>query len=196
MDLITLQEYKDFYNIKKPDEDSRHSMLISMVSALIQTYIGVDADGGKQVTETISLDYDTDTIFLDNYPIVGPVTVSETSRYTWDSTVHVPLVYASDYSVNLADGILTRNYVVGGFANWPISPGNITVSYTTGSTWGYDVVDVPADLKLAAIELVKYYKDEEFKQSKTIMGTTQVNTLAKGTAFPQHIQVILDKYAK
>src|ERR1041384_1360074 len=117
MDLITLQEYKDFNNITKPNDDAKHSMLISMVSALIQTYLGIDSEGGKFITENISLDYDTDTIFLEHYPVIGPVSVSETSRYTYDSTVHVPLVYASDYVVNEQEGIIKRIYTPGGFAN-------------------------------------------------------------------------------
>lgn len=193
MNLITLEEFKNFSGIKKPDEDAKHEMLISMVSALIQTYLGLDFEGGKTVTETLTLDYDSDTIYLSNYPVSTILSVSETDRYTWDSTVHVPLVYSADYILNGPDGALIRQYKVGGFANWPISPGVITVNYITAPKWGLGG-GIPLDLKLAVIELVKYYKDEEYRQSKTIQGTSIVNTLAAGEDFPKHIQVILDKY--
>lgn len=195
MDLITLQEFKDFNGIKKPDDDDKHSMLISMVSALIQTYLGLDFEGGKSVTETISLDYDTDVIYLDNYPISSITSVSESSRYTWDSSVHVPLVYASDFILDAEEGKLIRRYTPGGFASWPVSPGIVTVSYVTGSSGGLGSTEVPSALKLATIELVNYYKNEEFRQSKTIQGSSIVNTLAQDGDFPKHIQVILDRYS-
>lgn len=196
MDLITLKEYKDYYSMSdNPKEDSKISLLINSVSGLIQAYIGMDFEGGKMITETLSIDYDTNIIYLEHYPVSSIVSVSESDRYTLDSTIHVPLVYASDYILNQADGTLIRQYTPGGFANWPLSPGVITVSYITGTRAGTGTSDgVPADLKLACIELVSYYKNEEFKQSKTISGTSVVNTTTKGEDFPQYIQVILDKY--
>ena len=203
MDLITLEEYKDFHGLSaNPKEDTKISMLISMVSALIQTYIGIKntegGSAGQEVTEVISLDYDTNIIYLDNYPIEGPVTVTEADRYTVDSTVHVPLVYASDYLVNLAEGTLTRARTSGGFARWPVGPSVVIVTYTTTSAWGEtgSIDEVPADLKLACIELVSYYKNSEW-QAKNIQGSSTSITIAKsGTDFPQHIQVLLDKYKK
>jgi len=193
MDLITLQEYKDYHGLKKPDEDSKLTMLISSVSALIQTYIGRDYEGGKTVTEVLTVDYDTDTLYLQNYPVDSILEISETSRYTVDSTVHVPLSYGADYILAQADGALIRQRVPGGLASWPMSPGLVTVTYLTGSAGGFETT-VPADLKLATIELVTYYSKEEYRQSKTIQGTSQVNTLAQGEDFPKHIQVLLDRY--
>lgn len=194
MDLVTLQEYKDYNALSaNPSEDLKMSLLISSVSALIQTYLGMDFEGGKNVTEVITLDYDTNVIYLENYPVTSITALTESDRYTYDSTVHVPLVYASDYILNSEEGTLIRQYKVGGFANWPISPGVITVSYTTGSRGGFNN-DVPAELKLATILLVNYYRLDEFRQSKAIQGSSLVNTLAQGEDFPKHIQVILDRY--
>lgn len=193
MDIITLQEYKDFYRITKSEEDAKISLLISSVSALIQAYLGLDFEGGKTVTETISVDYDTDVIYLDNYPIASITAITELDRYTTDSTVHVPLQYASDYVLNGPDGAIIRKHRPGGFARWPIGPGSVVVSYVTEPTWGMNE-DPPADLKLACIELVNYYKNEEYKQSRSIQGTSIVNTPSQGTDFPKHIQVILDRY--
>jgi len=195
MNLITLQEYKSYYGLNKPDNDGKLNQLISSVSALIQTYTGRQYDDGTMVTETISLDYDTDTIFLSHYPVQQITSISETARYTTDSTVHVPLVYESDFILNKADGTLLRQYRVGGFANWPVSPGIITVSYVTGNATDTGTpADVPADLKLAAIMLVNYYEKDQFVQAKSIAGTSQTNTMVQGEDFPKHIQVLLDRY--
>jgi hypothetical protein len=196
MNIITLEDYKNFYgtSLENTKEDGRINLLIEYVSSLIQAYLGLDFEGGKAIHEVISLDYQTNKIYLEHYPVVGDVIVSETDRYTLDSSVHVPLYYASDYFVDAAQGVLTRTYRPGGFANWPISPGVITVDYTTASNWELDAI--PGDLKLATIQLVNYYKNEEFKQTKTAQGSSIVNTMAKGTDFPLHIQVILDRYKK
>ncbi len=195
MDLITIEEYK-LYNTLSDNtkDDAKISLLITSVSSLIQAYTGLDFEGGVEVTEVLSVDYDTNTIFLANYPVTAPVVVTESDRYTYDSSIHVPLSYASEYILDAANGSLTRVYTPGGFANWPLSPGVITVTYTTAP---YTTLDgeVPADLKLAAIELVKFYMKEEYRQSKSVQGTSVVNTLAAGTDFPQHIQVILDRYS-
>lgn len=196
MDLITLEEYKAYNALSdNPKEDGKIALLISSISNLIQTYLGLNFEGGQDITEVISLDYDTNVIYLENYPVVGPVTVSETDRVTWGSSIHVPLTYALDYILNAAQGTLTRVYTPGGFANWPISPAAVTINYTTAGY--FDALDdTPADLKLAAIELVKYYMKEEYRQSKSVQGTSIVNTLAAGEDFPQHIQVILDRYSQ
>ena len=193
MDLITLEEYKEYNGIKKTEDDAKYSLLIDSVSALIKAYLGINApEGGYTHTETHSIDYDTDTIWLDNYPVSSITSVSEIGRITTDSTVHVPLTGNSDYILNVGNGTLIRVYHPGGFASWPVSPGAVTVTYVTAPKWGSS--GVPADLKLATIQLVNYYKNEEFRQAKTIQGSSIVNTLAQGEDFPKHIQVILDRY--
>lgn len=196
MNLITVEEYREFYGIKKPDEDARILSLITMVSALIKAYLGITPSdsSGDVITETLSIDYDTDTIFLNKYPVETIISVSETDRYTVDSTVHVPLAYAADYSLNSADGTLIRKYKPGGFANWPISPSTITVQYIAGSKLLLDNGQVPYDLKLAAILLVNYYREQDWK-AKSVNGSSERSvTVTDKQDFPQHIQIILDKY--
>jgi hypothetical protein len=205
MDLITLQEYKSFNSMSANDkEDPKIRMLITSISALIKAYLngkGTNLPGqdAETITEYISVDYDTNRIYLEKYPVGQIISITEPDRYTVDSTVHVPLSYGADYMVDYANGILFRQRTIGGFANWPLSPSVVTVKYTTGAqadpgTGLFPEVEIPSDIKLAAIYLVNYYRSEEYRQSKTIGGTTEVNTLAKGTDFPLHIQVLLDRY--
>lgn len=199
MDLITLEEYKTYNGLSaNPKEDAKNALLISSVSNLIQAYLGwnVSPDGqsGRQVTEVLSVDYDTNVIYLANYPISGPVTVLESDRYTLDSSIHVPLTHASDYIVNESDGTLTRIYKPGGFANWPISPGVISVTYTIAPKYSGGVSGIPADLKLAALEMVDYYKNDGFRENRSIQGTSVQNYVDYSGDFPKHVQVILDRY--
>ena len=151
MNLITLDEYKVAKQLSADTKnDVRIGFLIESVSNLIKAYIKANISSEETITETILLDYDTDKIFLDKYPISSVESITETSpRYTTDSTIHVPLTGALDYSVDLVNGIITRIVSEGGFATWPVNPGNVIVEYTNGSAWTSD--SVPADLKLAAI---------------------------------------------
>ena len=196
MDIITIQEYKDVKGISADTKnDAKISFLIASVSSLIKTYIHADFTGGESLTEIIHIDYTSDIIYLEKYPIASIDTVTETAlQYTYDSTVHVPLTGAVDYIENLKNGSLVRLVSPGGFPRrgWPMSPGYVTVEYTTAPTFSSSTM--PPDLKLAAIYLVDYYKDDEYRQSRSVQGTSIVNTLAQGTDFPKHIQVILDRY--
>lgn len=186
-DLITLQEYKDYQQIAQTKDDVKISFTITSVSNLIKAYIGTTINDDTPITETISLDYDTNVFYTSQWPIREIVSITEWDRYTYDSTVHVPLTGDVDYYQ--AGDAIYRVKQPGGFASWSVGPGAVTITYIAG----YD--EVPQDIKLATIELVAYYVKEEFKQSKTIMGTTTVNSYAvKDGTMPSHIRTLLDSY--
>lgn len=188
-DLITLQEYKD-YNLMSanPKEDPKINFLITSVSSLIKAYYGYSLvdNYNTPLTEYASFDYDTNVYFPKQWPIRDIVEITELDRYTWDSSIHVPLTAESDYY--LSGDSIVRVPGVGGFATWPQGPNSVKIVYRAG----YE--NLPSDIKLAAIELVNYYREEQFKQSKTIMGSTVINTLTKSDEWPSHIRLILDSY--
>lgn len=192
-DLITLDEYKLAKGLSKNDENDRLSMLIANVSSLIQTYIGRNfVDDGQNITQVFSLDYDTPILYLDKYPVSTIVSITETDPYGYDSTVHFP-VPSSNYYLDSTNGRLIR---VGGLY-WPQGPGAVIVTYRAGYPAG---TAIPSELKQAAIDLVSYYKNEEYKPSMQTRGATLTNPVQSGrqgdlsTAFPPHIQRILDLY--
>jgi hypothetical protein len=197
MDIITLTEYKTFKGISADTKnDAKISFLITSVSNLIETYIHADFTAQQSITETIQVDYTSNVIYLKHYPITFINSVVETNlQTTYDATVHVPLTGVIDYIPNIDDGSITRIVSnTGTFSRngWPVSPGYVTVTYTTAPT--YTSSSMPADLKMACIYLIDFYKDDEYRQSRSIQGTSLVNTMAQGTDFPKHIQVILDRY--
>ena len=58
---------------------------------------------------------------------------------------------------------------------------------------GYDAL--PADLKLAILDLIAYYEDQENKPTQTLMGGTIENALPyAANSFPPHIRRVLDLY--
>ena len=187
-DLITLDMYKTAKGITKTDKDEILSILITNASAIIQSYIGRKLiNDGEPIEEVISLDYDTQTIFLNQFP-VSNVTIEAIDPWYYDSTVHFPIA-PSEFRVVEADGKILRL----GKYPWPQGPGAIVVTYNAGS----DISDgVPAELTQATIDLVAYYFQEEYKD-KSMRGATMNNFVSaseKSNNFPPHIQRVLDLY--
>ncbi len=183
-DLITLDEYKSYNGIVKTDQDFKISLLIGMVSNLIKAYIGVSLVDNYEdpITEVITLDYDTWYIYPSQFPIRDIVSITQPNYLEYDSTVHFPLDFSTDY---LLDG---DRIIKLGTQPWYNGPGGIVVTYRAG----YE--SIPSDLKLAAILLVEYYVKENYIQNRSIMGTTINNYATPPGDLPEHIARILDMY--
>lgn len=187
-DIITLEEYKSFEGLSQTKEDPKLIFLVSAASSLIKAYIGdIFAPAVSPIVEYISVDYDTDRIYPRYYPINSIISVEESDRYTLDSTVHVPLQVGTQYYLD--NDSLVR--VPGtGFANWPISPGTVKLTYTGG----YSFATTPMELKLACIQLVNFYKNNEHVPSRSMQGATIINPAAGVAELPAHVRAILDTY--
>jgi hypothetical protein len=82
---------------------------------------------------------------------------------------------------------------------WPQGPGAVVVTYKAGLPGGN--TNIPPELKQATIDLVSYYKNEEYKPSMQTRGSTLTNSVPGSSSsdkfsvqFPPHIQRILDMY--
>lgn len=187
-DIITLEEYKNYQGLTKTDNDTKITFLIGAVSNLIKAYLGnMFAEDDDPIEEYISVDYDTDRIYPKYYPIRNVISVSESDRYTTDSTVHVPLQVGTQYFV---DGDSIVRIPGSGFANWPISPSTVKIVYEGG----WLGTDIPTDIKLAAIELVNYYMNKEFIPNRSLQGATIINAGSTVADLPAHVRAILDYY--
>lgn len=187
-DIITLAEYKAYEGLTKTDQDGKYSLLIAASSNLIKTYLGsIFAPDVSPIVEYISVDYDTDRIFPKYWPLGNVISVEEPDRYTWDSTVHVPIQVGTEYFV---DGDSIVRVPGHGFANWPISPATVKVTYEGG----YSALEIPADLKLACIELVNYYRDKGFLPNRSMQGATIITSGAGVADLPAHVRAILEYY--
>jgi len=185
--MITLQNYKDYYGLVKTDEDTRTQLVIDASNSLIKAYLGTGLTDYYSVpkVETISIDYDTDVIFPQIYPIVAVSSITESSIDSGGSTVYLTLTTDVDYIV-LEDRIL-RIYNSAPYC-WAQGPASIVLTYTAGYS------ATPGDVKLASILLTHYYLQEEYKQSKTIMGTSIINVVSKDPSIPPYIRALLDPY--
>jgi hypothetical protein len=188
-DLITLDEYKEYEGISSSNEDLRLERLIPSVSQLVKTYCGnslIDFYSTDKV-ETFTLKWNTHLVQLTESPIVSVSLVEErdsfTAPYRSIDTTNYFIDENTDSIIRLAGASTT---------NWPIGAGSVRITYRAG----YE--DTPEDLKLAVIDLVKYYLRDEHKERRSIAGATIENQGVSGIrnvgGFPDHIQRVLDMY--
>ena len=189
--LITLDEYKEAEGISNPKEDLKLNALIPSVSQLVKTYCNssfVDYYSTNKV-ETISLNYNTDVIQLAESPVTTVVSVTE--RTSYGAAYATLTTSAYQYFLDTDTDSLFRT-TSAGRKNWAKGPGSIIVTYKAG------YATVPADLKLAVFDLVRYYQKDEYKERKVMAGASIQNagssSQANNVAFPDHIKRVLDLY--
>ncbi len=189
-DLITLATYKTAEGIQATKDDAKLELLITSVSQLVKTYCNttfVDYYTNAK-TELSNINYNEAFVQLSEGPVVmsdgnKPV-VSERDSITSSYTT---LTQDVDYYVDTdLDCIYRMNKA------WPKGPGAVKVVYKAG------YATIPADLKLAVIDLITYYHKDEHKARQTIAGASIQNQSSSSqrnnVAFPDHIKRVLDLY--
>ena len=174
MNLITLEEYKSYRDIEhnNPKKDTLHSILISSVSKLIK----------EHCNKTFIDHYTTPkTEIVTTQPGMDAIVLSEIPLRLVSGATLGSLDITSDILVDTEKGIL--HYGEGFIPGFAI----LEVTYTGG------YAETPADVKLAAFELVDYYADAEHKAKKTFGGgTVEYHQLKE--SWPFHIKALLDMY--
>lgn len=190
-DLITLDEFKQAEGLDSLQNDTRLQGFISQVSQLVKTYCAnsfVDYYSSDKIEE-FSIDQDTYRIQLSESPLVSVTTVQERSAY---SEPYVALDDAAfEYYLDMeSDCILRTNE--SGYVYWAKGPGSVKVTYRAGYS------EVPIDLKLAIIDLINYYYNDEYKPRRTLGTASMANdpssTQWRNVGFPDHIKRVLDLY--
>ncbi len=199
-ELISITDYKKVAGLSATniEVDFTLSTFITSVSQLVKTYCnntfldhydttGNGRDGAK--VETFNPPYAVQVLQLSENPVIvtsgKPIVVKERSSLT-DS--YTTLVNNQDYYVDThTDSI----YRVPGTI-FKDGPGAVEITYYAG----YE--SVPADLKLAVIDLITYYFRGEHKPRQTIAGASRqqnpTTSLRDNVDFPDHIKRILDMY--
>jgi hypothetical protein len=188
-DLITLDEYKEFEGISSSNDDSRLEKLIPSVSQLVKTYCGnsiIDYYSTNRV-ELFSVKWGSSIVQLTESPLISIVSVEERDRPT---DAYTALTENTDYYLDFDTDSVIR---ISGKTEkrWKDGPGSVKVTYKAGYS------DTPEDLKLAVIDLVKYYIRDEHKERRSLAGATIENqgvTKLRSGDFPDHIQRVLDLY--
>ncbi len=181
-DLIDIQTYKQAKAITSSKDEEKLSTIIPSISSLVKTYCG---NSFLDYVTQAKTEYHTplrgeNTIILDETPVIAVAEVWEKISYLDE----YELVDELEYRVNpRVDSLVRLN------RSWYA---DVKVVYTAGYT------ELPADLRLALIDLITYYNKEEYKQLRTSGSSSIQNvstsSLAGNTDFPDHIKRVLDMY--
>lgn len=197
MNLITLDNYKSYKEITSDNSDDKIDFIISHVSKLIKTYCARTFIDNVTITKTEHFDARTSEVTLAEVPLLS-VSIVNTSvdgglnqvTLTKDS------VDADGYFVDLESGkVLTQmeNLEFLTSVNTPYR--SLEITYLGGFTDSSGNPEVPADLKLAVLDLVSYYINDEKTPAKSIASASinnEVDVVVNG--FPPHIVRILQLY--
>lgn len=180
--LITRQEYKQYMGINSANQDGEIDVLIPKVSEFAKTYCKrtfIDYANDPYV-EVVDGGYQN--IFLRETPVLSIASVSVSTDY---GQTYTKINKFIDW-VQQGDSIRTLN-PQGVFQS-------LIQGYKITYFGGYE--SVPEDLKLAVMDLLTYYKDNEaaVKSTKAAgTNTTQIEYI-QSSSLPAHIRRILDLY--
>ena len=194
-DLITLAEYKEYKGISNPDRDGKFQILITRASALIETYCNRKFIEYSAVADARIEWFDgiTNKVELTEFPVISVETVYTSPDGGMTQTLLTE--GASDltgYFVDLEAGEVFMQLGVNNFIDsYNIPYRSLEITYTAG----YTEENLPEDLKLAVMDLVEYYEDEQRNPAKSLLGATIDNPQPYlANSFPPHIRRVLDLY--
>lgn len=193
-DLIELSEYKEYKKITSSTRDGKIQSLITQTSALVESYCArkfLDYASSPGITEWF--DSNTELVYLKHFPLIQVNTVN----VSVDGGITQTLLTENDstgagYFVDLENGVVRtqktgNKFNDGAYYNTPYR--SLEINYFAGYT------EVPEDLKLAILDTIAYYEDQENKPTQSLMGGTIENPLPyAANSFPPHIRRILDLY--
>lgn len=181
--LVTRAEYKTHAALTSPNQDAVIDSIIPKVSELVKTLCGRTFVDYVDDAKVEYFEGGTNYILLLEAPVASVSSLEYSADYGNTYTTLEPYV---DYVLNNRDSniypIKTKTF--------PVAMNGYKVTYTGGYT------EVPADLKLAVLDLVTYYmKNDMAVHSNRVQGgnTVQIEYVTN-TSLPAHIRRILDLY--
>jgi hypothetical protein len=180
-ELITKAEYKAYAGINSTNSDTEIDALLSPVSELIKNYCGRRFLDYFDESKTEMFNGDVEYFRLSESPIVRVLGVEYSSDYGQNWTALV------EYLDWVLDGDKVYSLSTTG---WLKQLRGYRVTYTAG----YETV--PTDLKLATMDLLTYYRQNDSAiHSTKAPGTNSVQIeYVSGVNLPAHIKRVLDLY--
>lgn len=181
-DLITRQEYKTYAGINSTNHDAEIDFLIPKVTAMIKTYCRRSFTDFVDEAKVETFHGDVDKFILKETPVTQVISVEYSTDF---GKTFTKLTKFTDW---VQDGDYILNVTSAG--TFPKAINGYKVSYFAGFE------TVPADLKLAVLDLVTYYrKNDGAIHSTKAPGTNNVQIeYISTTSLPSHIKRVLDQY--
>ena len=182
LNLTSKADYKAYAGIKSTNEDAAIDFIIPKVSDLVKNYCGRTFVDHWETPKTEIFNGGVKRFILAETPLVNITSVQGSTDYgqTWTDLVQYTEWVQED------DTVLSLN-ASGYFPKW-------TRGYKVVYTAGYN--DVPADLEMAVLDLVTYYRrhDSAVHSSKNVGSNNVQIEYISTTSLPAHIRRILDLY--
>lgn len=181
LNLATLTEYKAYAGISSTNFDSEITSLLPRVSQLVKSYCRRSFVDYADEARTEVYNGGTGALILTETPVLQVQALEFSTDY---GQTYVPLLEFVDWYL---DDICIRPINV---REWPLTARGYRVTYTAG----YEVL--PADVKLAVLDLITYYRQNDSAvHSNKAPGTNSVQIeYVSTTSLPAHIKRILDMY--
>lgn len=188
LELVSLDEFKAYKKIVKDEDDSKLSIMIRSASQLAKTYCRRTFVDYAATDKVEYFDGDSlDTLFVNEFPIINVTSVEVAP----DGVTYTALTVNEDYFVDTeVDAIRTVDglpFTVGSYPSFK----SVKVTYSAG----FD--EVPEDLKIAVMDLVEYYRQEEYTPRKAFEASSIENLgFREGgkASLPAHIKRIFEMY--
>lgn len=183
LDLVTLQEYKNYAGLTSTTQDTAIKAIIPKVSELVKSicrraFVDYVDDAKVEVFKGGEL------LSLAEYPIVSVDSVEYSADY---GANYIILTEFTDWVLDQSAANIMPTPNLGVF---PYGLNAYKVTYYAG----YETL--PVDLKLAVLDLISYYlkNDSAVHNSGAPRGNTVQVQYIMSTALPSNIQRILDLY--
>lgn len=186
--LVTLSDFKAYKKITKTDDDVKLSLIIESANKLAKTYCRrafVDYVNADKVEYFNGNEYGT--ILLGEFPVISVTSVEIAA----DGVTYTALTEDEDYFVDFEiDAIHTPDqlpFTVGAYPAFK----SVKVTYRGG------YAEIPEDLKIAVLDLVEYYRQEEYTPRKSFENNTIENLGFReggGSSLPAHIKRVFEMY--
>ncbi len=183
MNLITKAEYKAYAGINSTNQDAEIDSLIPKVSQFVKTYCRRSFIDYYDEPATERTSGGFDKILLKESPVVQVQSVDISTDY---GQTYTSLVEYTDWVLDTEDNTITSLSSTG-FSK-------LINGYQVSYNAGYE--NVPEDLKLAVMDLVTYYRQNDGAvHSNKAPGTNTVQIeYVSTTNLPAHIKRVLDQY--
>lgn len=191
LNLITISEYKTYAGIKSSNYDKEIVGLIPRVSEFVKNYCGRTFVDHVDVDKVEYFNGGTNKLILDETPVISVSSVGYSIDF---GQTYTNLVQYKDWilddgairslNTNAVTSLITVN------RGFPEVIRGYRVTYRAG----YD--DVPADVALAIMDLVTYYRKNDMSiHSTKAPGSNNVQIeYISTTSLPAHIKRVLDMY--
>lgn len=186
--LITIDDFKTYKMINSEDDDPIISLLIGSITTFIKEYTDralIDYAHKDKVEYFDALSYPE--MYPNEFPLQA---VTELAVSTDGGVSYTVLVEDTDYFVDTQEDRIINNTGNIGFVAGTIAHKSGRLTYQGG----YD--KTPADIKLAAMDLVEYYRKGEHAPSMSMQSANVDNPVFElpGSYLPPHIKRVLDLY--